>query len=244
MTTRRSRPCGISVYKQIADSIRADIDVGRLGPGDRLPAEDVLASRHHVARMTVRQALQELAADGLVVRRHGAGTFVSNRKIARQATRMTGFHEDLLGRGLNPSSKLLEAKIEPANQKLQQRLRLSGPEPIVFIHRLRLVALEPAAVTTTYFRADLAGPLLGMDVENNSLYVLLENECGLELGWVEQRVDARPASRAVAPLLGVPPRFALLNVERMTYLKDGTLLGVSDSLYRSDRYVLTSVLYR
>ncbi len=88
----------IPAYVQIADELHHQISEGTLSQGGRLPAEDKLAEMYRVSRMTVRQALQELARDGLVIRRHGLGTFVVRAKVPRPATRMTGFHEDLVAR--------------------------------------------------------------------------------------------------------------------------------------------------
>ena len=72
----------------------------------------------------------------------------------------------------------------------------------------------------------------------------MERECHLTLGWVEQRVEARRASKEAAQQLKIRAGSPLLYVERLTYSKDDRLLGMMESLYRSDRYVLTSVLHR
>jgi GntR family transcriptional regulator len=194
--------------------------------------------------MTVRQALQELAQDGLVLRRHGSGTFVAEAKVVRASTRMTGFHEDLLSRGLTPTSKVLEAEIRPATANLEKRLGLDSGTPLVYIRRLRLVDGEPAALNWNYLRADLCASLLRADLVQRGLYELVERECHLVLGWVEQRVEARRASKEAAQQLKIRAGSPLLYVERLTYLEDDRLLGLMESLYRSDRYVLTSVLHR
>jgi len=234
----------IPAYLQIAEEIRQKILEGELTPGDRLPAEDVLASTYHVSRMTVRQALHELSQDGLVLRRHGAGTFVAEPKMARASTQMTGFHEDFLSRGLTPTSKVLEAEIRPATANLQNRLNLKAGTPLVYLQRLRFVEGEPAALTWSYLRADLCTSLLRADLAQRGLYELIERECHLALGWVEQRVEARRASKGAAQQLKIRAGSPLLYIERLTYLKDDRLLGLTESLYRSDRYALTSVLYR
>lgn len=239
-----ARANGVAVYRQIAESIRQRIEVEGMRPGDRLPAEDVLSTEYGVARMTIRQALQSLSNDGVLVRRHGHGTFVASPKIHRHATRMTGFHEDMLDGGMKPRSILLESGIEAASPSLQKRLNLTGPDQMVFIRRVRLSNDEPAAITESYFRADLCSKLLTLDIESNSLYALLERDCGLELGWVEQSIEACPSPKEAARHLELRAGAPLLKVERLTYLKDGSSIGLSDTLYRSDRYVLTSVLYR
>ena len=234
----------IPAYVQIAEEISQKIREGGLTPRDRLPAEDVRASNYHVSRMTVRQALHELAQDGLVRRRHGLGTFVAEPKVDRASTRMTGFHEDLLSRGLTPTSKVLEAEIRPATANLQKRLGVESGTPLVYIRRLRFVDGEPAALNWNYLRADLCASILKADLVQRGLYELMERECHLALGWVEQRVEARRASKEAAQQLKIRVGSPLLYVERLTYLKDDRLLGMMESLYRSDRYVLTSVLHR
>jgi GntR family transcriptional regulator len=85
---------------------------------------------------------------------------------------------------------------------------------------------------------------LRADLVGRGLYELMERECHLALGWVEQRVEARRASKEAAQQLEIRAGSPLLYVERLTYLKDDRLLGVMESVYRSDRYVLTSVLHR
>lgn len=244
MDHQLERASGIAIYRQIAESIRLQIKSEKLTPGDRIPAEETLAAQFGVAKMTVRQALNELADDGFVVRKHGLGTFVSNPKINRRATRMTGFHEDMLESGMKPHSVLLAGRIEDASPTLQKRLGLAGPEPMVFIHRVRMSGREPAAITASYFRADLCRGLLEMNMEANSLYTLIEQGLNLPLGWVEQRVEAIQASAEAAKYLNLKRGTPILKVDRLTCLKDGRLVGFSESLYRSDRYVLTSVLYR
>jgi len=234
----------IPAYIKIAEQISQQISGGKLAPGDRLPAEDKLASAHQVSRMTVRQALQELTHDGLLVRRHGLGTFVVRAKVPRPATRMTGFHEELVASGFSPSSRILELDLRPAKSSLAKRLGVEEKARIVYIHRLRFVGSEPAAENWNFLRADLCAPLLKTDLSNRGLYELIEQACHISLGWVEQRVEARPASKQVADHLEIRPGAPLLFVERLTYSKDDRVIGLMESLYRSDRYVLTSVLYR
>lgn len=237
-------PPRIPAYVRIADTISRQIVEKHLSPGERLPAEDALADTFHVSHMTVRQALQQLVQEGVVSRRQGLGTFVAEPKVARRSTRMTSFHEELVARGLRPASKVLQAEIRPAAPALQQRLSLAHDASLVYIERLRCVNGEPAALNWNYLRADLCAPLLEADLENRSLYGLLESHCHLTLGWVEQQVEARAARRDAARLLGLRTGTPLLYVERLTYLADDRMLGLTESLYRSDRYKLTSVLRR
>jgi GntR family transcriptional regulator len=237
-------PSSRPLYRQIASAITDEIGSGALRPGDRLPSEEQLSVWHGVARMTVRQALQELAAAGLVVRRHGLGTFVANPKIVRRVTGMSGFFDDLVARGIRPTSQVLEARTVPAGHALAERLGIPDDLPVVYLVRLRLADADPASLSSAYLDAALCAPVLRADLVNRSLYAILEQDCHLVLGYAEQRVEARGASREAARWLRVRTGSPLLYVERVTSLVDHRFLGLTETLYRSDRYALTSMVYR
>jgi GntR family transcriptional regulator len=235
---------GTALYRRIANLLTEDIASGVLEPGHRLPSEQQLAEHYGVARMTARHALEQLAADGLISRRHGLGTFVANSKIVRRVTGMTGFFEDLKARGMTPVSRILRLETTPAGPRLAVRLGILENEPLVHLLRLRLANDEPAALTSAWLKAELCGAVMHSDLVHRSLYAILEEDCHLSLGHAEQRVEARRASREAAQWLCVRAGSPLLYVERLTYLSDNRLVGVTETLYRSDHYALTSVVYR
>jgi DNA-binding transcriptional regulator YhcF (GntR family) len=109
----------------------------RSAPGDPLPSESELAARFGVSRMTARQAVQNLAAEGLVQRRRGAGTFVAPRPIHRHVGSLMSFTEDMRRRGMKASSRLLEAGLRPATTADLDALRLPDGTRVVAIARLR-----------------------------------------------------------------------------------------------------------
>src|SRR5215204_7024292 len=102
--------------------------VDRLGVGEAIPSERQLSTDLGVSRLTVRAALDELVREGYLLRRRGAGTFVSEPKIAQELT-MTSFTEDMRRRGMAPSSKTLELKSVTAGARLGRLLHVSPSEP-------------------------------------------------------------------------------------------------------------------
>ena len=103
--------------------------IEQLGVGDAIPSERQLCADLGVSRLTVRAALDDLVRDGLLVRRHGSGTFVSEPKIAQELT-MTSFTEDMRRRGMVPGSRTLDLRVAPAGAHLGPAApRLARPSP-------------------------------------------------------------------------------------------------------------------
>ena len=234
----------LPLYFQIYEALKSQMANGTYPPGSRLPSETTLAARFGVTRMTVRQALGKLHAEGLIATRRGIGTFAALARFERQATRMTDLHEDLLERGHKPTSRVLSLRACEFPPDLAERLGLPPGEPMLHIARLRLADGEPVAVNNATLRHALCPGLEHEDFREVSLYALLEHRFGLALGHAEQRVQAVLAAGAHATLLGVRRGSPLLHIERLTFLKDGRPLGLTEGYYRADRHVLHSVVYR
>ncbi len=129
-------------------------------PGDALPSESELAAQFRVSRMTARQAVQNLAAEGLVQRRRGAGTFVTPRPIHRHEGSLMSFTEDMRRRGMKASSRLLEAGLRPATSADLEALRLADGARVVAISRLRLADGVPLAIEQAALPSECAGSAL------------------------------------------------------------------------------------
>ncbi|HET8743793.1 MAG TPA: GntR family transcriptional regulator, partial [Gaiella sp.] len=115
--------------------------IERLSVGDAIPSERQLTQELGVSRLTVRAALDDLVREGLLVRRHGSGTFVSQPKIAQELT-MTSFTEDMRRRGMVPASRTLGMRVTPAGAHLGRLLHVSPSEPVLIVSRLRLADRE------------------------------------------------------------------------------------------------------
>ena len=134
------------IYQTIAADLRERITGGRLRVGERLPSETELCRDYGVSRMTVRQALSSLQASGLLLRRQGKGTFVASTKGERSASRLLGFEEDTISRGLTPGSTVLASGWGELDAEAQLLLDRSGPEPAFLVDRLRTVNDEPIGI--------------------------------------------------------------------------------------------------
>lgn len=138
------------LYHQLKLALREEIERGVYKPGDRLPSELELIRQYGISRITVRQALNELEAEGLIVRRHGKGTYVAERRIEQELVRLTDFIEDMQQARLNPSSRVLAFVHEPASLAVARALNLKEGTEVVRVERLRLADERPMALDNTW----------------------------------------------------------------------------------------------
>jgi GntR family transcriptional regulator len=205
------------------------------GDGSLLPSERDLSERFQVARGTVRRALQALHDDGLLQRRQGSGTFAAGPQWVKPFV-LRSFSEDMIERGLVPSSRLLGARQLTAGATLAQRLKVSPGAAVHELRRLRLANQEPMALETSFLAA---GRLPGFDPQQlaqRSLYAVLEQQYGIVLRSAAQQIAATVLSEDEARLLEVPAFSPALLVERQVMSTAGEVVEYGKSLYRADRY--------
>jgi GntR family transcriptional regulator len=217
--------------------------IEQLGVGEAIPSERQLSTTFGVSRLTVRAALDDLVREGLLVRRHGSGTFVSEPKIAQELT-MTSFTEDMRRRGMVPGSRTLDLRTTSAGPWLGRILHVSPSEPIVVVKRLRLADNETMAIETLHVRAALVPGLSAADLETQSFYTLLSDRYGVDIVDGLQTIEPTVTNEEESEVLGVPLHSPAFLFERTTRSRDGEIVEYVRSLYRGDRYRLVTELSR
>jgi GntR family transcriptional regulator len=217
--------------------------IEQLDVGDAIPSERQLCSDLGVSRLTVRAALDELVREGYVVRRHGAGTFVSEPKIAQELT-MTSFTDDMRRRGMRPASRTLELRVTPAGARLGRLLHVSPSEPIMVARRLRLADEETMAIEMLHARASLVPGLTAEDLDRHSFYELLNERYGIEVVGGTQTIEPTVTNEEESEALGVPLHSPAFLFERVSRDEDGNIVEFVESTYRGDRYRLVTELNR
>lgn len=227
---------GLPAYKRIQDVILKRLEAGQLKPGDVVDSERELARIHGVSLMTARHALAGLEREGMVVRRRGAGTFVAPPKI--HFNKLMSYTEQMSGRGLNVSSKLLALTIVDTEHEVAARLALPSTSRLVKIERLRAGGEEPFALETCYLSADEYGELTRARLDRVSLFSLLEHDYGLEIAHADEEIDATTADPHTARLLGILHGSPVLRIRQEIYSSAGKPVLYVLGLYRSDRHTL------
>ena len=230
------------LYTQLKDTLVKDIVAGHYQPDQRLPSERELSARFNVSRMTVRQAMLELARDGVVFTRAGKGTFVSAPKISQRLRALSGFTQDVCARGATPTSRVLEFKVIEALPDVAAALGVSMQTELITLSRVRLADGIPLALETSYLPFQRFPNFFRHDFSVESLYAVLENEYGLTLTQAEQTIEAALAGKREVDLLQLTSPAAIFKMQRLTMTSDGLPVEYVLSSYRGDRYRLHSVL--
>lgn len=220
-------------YARVRDHLRA-LATDELAVGDAVPSERLLCEQFGVSRMTVRQAVDALVAEGLLAREQGRGTFVAPRPLD-VAVRLTSFGEEMRRRGMVPSSQVLQVHTVPAAADVAEALDLLTGERVHHLHRVRLADDVPMAVEHLWVPATLAPDLLA-DGAPDSVYEAMRSR-GLSPEWGEDVVGAGEADDEEGRHLGLGPGRAVLRVARRTFAGQ-TAYVYSRSSYRADRYSL------
>ena len=230
---------GVPKHVRVREYVRSLLEGA--SPGTPTPSERELVQRFHVARMTVRQALDALVAEGLLERVPGRGTFVAEARTGLTAT-LLGFTEEMHRRGSHPTSRTLLLRVESAGPGVARALELEQGAPVVHWQRLRCADEQPVCVQDVYLPAGLVPHLverrdvLAVEPPPDSLYEDLTRR-GLPPTWGEDNIEGGSASEGEAVRLQVAPGEAVLRISRRT-LSDRRPVEVSRSTYRADRYAV------
>lgn len=227
-------PSGGPLYLQLKRWIEDAIHRGDISPGDALPSERDLAQKVDVSRVTVRKAVLQLVKDGVLVQRHGSGTFVApqTQRVEQSLSQLTSFTEDMARRGMAVRAEWLERGIYLPSPEETVILGLSSGDQVARISRLRLTGDTPLAIE----RASLSARVLpDPTAVTDSLYKLLDRAGNRPVRAI-QRIRAANLGDADARLLRVPVGSAGLNIERTSYLASGRVIEFTRSIYRGDTY--------
>ncbi|MFP5343409.1 MAG: GntR family transcriptional regulator [Candidatus Limnocylindria bacterium] len=222
-------------YRRIERALRERI--AGLGPGRRLPSDAELCTEFGVSRMTARNAMQRLAEEGLVTRVPGRGSFVAVPPAHRRADRLMTFTQEMLRRGLAPSSRILERDVRPATAPQAVALGLAPGEPVVHLRRLRCADGQPIAIETATLLEATAPSVLTADLEGGSLHEALARG-GHALRRGTGTIVAEAATAEDAELLGIPEGAPLLVERRVIADAHGRRIEATESRYPGTRYAL------
>jgi GntR family transcriptional regulator len=227
-------PNGAPLYLKLKRSIEEAVRRGVLLPGDALPSERDIAAKADISRVTVRKAVQDLVRDGLLVQRHGSGTFVARavERVEQSLSLLTSFTEDMARRGKTLRSEWLDRGIYAPSPEEMMVLGLSPQESVARVSRLRIADGTPLAIE----RAAL--PVMALPdptAVGSSLYAALEKTGSRPVRAI-QRISAANLGAADARLLDLPTGTAGLHIERISYLASGKVVEFTRSIYRGDTY--------
>lgn len=245
------RQGGLPLYRQIADHLRSQILSGEREGGEKLPPIRDLEELYDVSAGTVRQAVDLLKSEGLVVARHGSGIFVRERPPIRRLAhdRFSRSHRDagqapylaeMEREGWRPRVEILEIGRSAPPAEIRDRLELQeGDQDVLVRYRRYWADDEPVQVATSYLAWDLVEgtQIVEEDTGPGGIYARLE-ELGHQLVGFEEELHARAALGEETRLLQLEAGVPVLNVIRTAFAEEGPV-EVCDTLMRADRFRLS-----
>ena len=215
----RASPSFRPLYLQIRDLLVERLDAAEWRPGDAIPSELELAARFDVSLGTVRKAIEALAADNLLVRRQGKGTFVATHTEERHS--LFRFLRIRRNDGVDeyPASRLIDVRRGRASAEAARALALRQGDPVIVLRRVLEYQGEPAVLDEVVVSAALFRGLTRAKVAayRGSMYSLFETQFGVRIVRAQEKLRAVAADAQSAALLRVEPGQPLLAVERVTY---------------------------
>lgn len=229
---------GITIWRQIAEELSRDISSGGFKPGEKLPTEAVLSQRFQVNRHTVRRAIGDLAARGLVRVEQGRGTFVVEDIVEFVVGERTRFTELLVSQRRTPGGRLLRALELPADDMVAENLKIRRGTKVIMIERLGEADGRPISVGRHYFPAKRFPELIEHFTVENSITRALE-KCGIsDYVRLSTRVGARSASTDELRNLQLPPGTPILESRSVNTDTKGKRIEFGISSFAGNRVEL------
>ena len=233
-------PAFSPLYQQIKGLILQSLQSGEWKPGEAIPSEMDLAGRFRVSQGTVRKAIDELAAENLVVRRQGKGTFVAThaeQHVQYRFLKLQPDNGDAQSEG--PAERtIIDCKRLRASADIARALSLRSGDPVLQVRRVLAYAGVPTILEELWLPG---GPFKGLTAErlsnyNGPMYALFETEFGVRMVRAEESIRAINPDAEQASLLKVDATTPLLSVERVAYTYNDTPMELRRGLYRTDTH--------
>jgi GntR family transcriptional regulator len=231
----------LPLYAQVKEVLVRQIRSGQYQPQEPLPAERLLMEQFGVSRITVRRALSDLEAAGVVSRKVGRGTYVAAEPIVETLTDLTGHLEELQVRHMNPEVTLVLQEFRTPMPEVAAAL--DGAERVLYARRLVWVGGAPLLLLDLCLPEELGAAIDPRMLTDVPVHRLLDLH-GFVASAGEQRMAARGAQADEATLLDIPQGAPALEVIRTEWTGAGKGLLWSRALYRSDRYQYVIRLHR
>ena len=227
----------IPLYYQLQEKIKDLIDTGTLQEGDRLPSEREMAHYFQINRRTVSNAIDNLVADGLLLKKRGTGIFVAPKKIISKVNWLRSFHDEANMGGKKAQFKLIKIEIITPPASVCQYLNIQGTEKKVYnLQRLGYLNQEPVLIQKSFIPEWLVPGLEKKLTDNVSLFHLFEEDYGLKLTSGKESLEATTLRQYEADLLEVPQGKAGFVLRRITF-SHTTPVEYVKSVLRGDKYI-------
>lgn len=227
---------GLPMYRQLSNIIRTNVENGVYEANQKIPTEMELSKKYNVSRVTVRKALEELVEDGILLRKQGKGTFISEKKTTNTNYPQTSFADACLMSGKKPTTRLLSYSMEVPTKKIADFFGIEQTEMVIKIRRIRMADGEPIILEIDYFPESFA--FLADEALTDSIALIL-NRNNIYPIHGETVTTICYATEEESKVLNVDVEQPLLYIRGEIRNEDMSPVQVSKQIIRTDLYRLT-----
>ena len=225
----------VPYYQQLKQILISDVQSRK--EGDLLSSESDLCRKYSVSRTVVRQALDELERDGLVLKVKGKGTFVTGRKLNTSFVQHSlGFYDSMVKAGHSIQSRVLASEVTGCPASLASALDLNIGDDVIRFDRVRSVDGRPVLVNRTTLPSRMFPGFIDLDMTDRSLYQVMRDEYGVRPAGGHRSIEAAALSAEDARHLAAPAGLPALRIESVTRTAEGTVFEHYSAIYRGDSF--------
>lgn len=205
-----------------------------------IPTENELCKIYEISRPTVRQAINELVMEGLIVREKGRGSFINKKKIPQDfLLNIISFNDEMQSKGLKPDTKVLAFCSRKPTPEVTKNLRIKSTDSTYFLSRLRSINGEPIVLVNTYLPSNLIKGILQKDMEKESLYHIIEHDFSYKILRTLRTLEIRKAGKYEASLLNIKEGDPIHFIQTIAYIENDTPIEFSTAYYSGERNKFT-----
>ena len=225
----------VTLWEQLYNEIKGDIESGKYKPGDKIPTEFELKDLYNVSRVTVRAAIQQLVDENILIRKSGKGTFVKEQIHVESITKGGSFTENCRQRGAKPSTVIVDCKLTDGPKEILADLEATTNK-LVEITRIRYVDDVPCIVEVDYFREEY-NFLLKDDIKDRSLIEYLTEKIKITPETFTDFFTIDYANKEYASYLNCPIRTPLLEVRQVVKSRNGKVIYINKQFILTSKYI-------
>jgi GntR family transcriptional regulator len=225
----------VPLYFQLQEILRRKILDGEYKPGDLIPSEKKLQELYSVSRITVRNAVNGLVFDDLLIKKQGRGTMVAFPRMQENGnTKLQSFTEKMEKQGFKISTEVIDVVRIPGTERLAEHLNIEKGDEIIYSKRLRTIDGEPIALFENYI-CTITG-VTELDDFSGSIFNLLEKKYGIIISGSEKEIEAGIAGNEDSTFLNISPGDPILIIKYTTFDSENKRIEYAEGVYRADRY--------
>ena len=225
----------LPLYFQLQEVLRKRILGGEYNPGDLIPSEKELEKQYGVSRITVRNAINGLVLEDLLIKKQGRGTTVAYPRMQEEEdTTLQSFTEKMEKQGVEISTKVFDVAKMPVSERIAEHLDIEPGDKIIYAKRLRLVDGEPMALFENYISSETG--VTEKDDFSGSVFSLFEKKYGIKISSSEKIIEAGIVRKEDADLLQISAGDPVLIITYTTFNSDNKRIELAEGIYRADRY--------